>query len=199
MVNRADESGGEMAVDGDDAAEPVAASTPTRYNKETFRIVTIEAQTVMHPGPEAGQVLCSNAADANSGDVNSAAAAAAASAARDSVTGTVSDANSAGRKKGDGSSAKTMPQMSEVGSQSEAGSAKTNAARKSDSKSNFKIPSMCPPPTKTADKQAVEADAVPSASYKAILNAKENKLTPLQYRGPVPHGKIRLRKLLQYR
>ncbi len=34
------------------------------------------------------------------------------------------------------------------------------------------------PPSKIADKQAVEADAVPSASYKAILNAKENKLTP---------------------
>jgi hypothetical protein len=100
---------------------------------------------VLHSGLEAGQVPCTNAADANSGDVNSAAAAAAASAARDSVTGTVSDANSAGRKKGDGFSAKTVLQMSDVGSQSEAGSAKTNAARKSDGKSNFKIPSMCPP------------------------------------------------------
>jgi hypothetical protein len=97
--NSADESGGEMAVDGDDAAEPAAASTPTRYNKETFRIVTIEPPTVLHSGLEAGQVPCTNAADANSGDVNSAAAAAAVSAARDSMIGTVSDANSAGGKK----------------------------------------------------------------------------------------------------
>jgi hypothetical protein len=177
-VNSADESGGEMAVDGDDAAEPVAASTPARNNKETFRIITIEAPTVMHPGPEAGEVPGSTTADANSGDVNHAAAAAAASAAGDPVTGNVSEVNSAGRKKGDGPSAKAMPQMSDVRSQSEAGSAKTNAARKSDGKSSFKIPSICPPPSKIADKQAAEADAVPSASYKAILNAKENKLTP---------------------
>jgi hypothetical protein len=124
VVNSADESSGEMAVDGDDAAEPAAASTPTRYNKETFGIVTIEPPTAPHSGLEASQVPCTNAADTNSGDVNStAAAAAAASAARDSVIGTVSDANSAGRKKGDGFSAKTVPQMSEEGSQSEAGSA----------------------------------------------------------------------------
>ncbi len=109
------------------------------------------------------------------------------SAAGDPENGNECDANSAGRKKGDGHSAKSMPQMSEVRSQSEAGSANTNAARKSDGKSSFKIPSICPPPSKIADKQAVEADAVPRASYKAILNAKENKLTPpLYYRGPVP-------------
>jgi hypothetical protein len=185
VVDSADESGGEMAVDGDDAAEPAAASTPTRYSKETFRIVTIEPPTVTHSGLESGQVPRTNAADVNSGDVNSAAAAA--SAARDFVIGTDSDANSASRKKGKGFSAKTVPQMSEDRSQSDAGSAKTNAAGKCDGKRNFKIPSMCPPPIKPADKQAAEADAVPSSSYKAILNAKENKLTPPPpYREPVP-------------
>jgi hypothetical protein len=109
------------------------------------------------------------------------------SAARDFVIGTDSDANSASRKKGDGFSPKTVPQMSQDRSQSEAGSAKTNSAGKCDGKRNFKIPSMCPPPIKPADKQAAEADAVPSSSYKAILNAKENKLTPPPpYREPVP-------------
>ncbi len=173
----------------------------TRYSKETFRIVTIEPPTVTHSGLESGQVPRTNAADVNSGDVNSAAAAAAASAARDFVIGTDSDANSASRKKGDGFSAKTVPQMSEDRSQSDAGSAKTNAAGKGDGKRNFKIPSMCPPPIKPSEKQAAEAVAVPSSSYKAILNAKENKLTP-----PPRHtgnrsrnGKTRLRQLLQYR
>jgi hypothetical protein len=200
-VNSADESGGEMAVDDEEAAEPVAASTPARNNKETFRIVTIEAPTVMHPGSDAGEVPGSTTADANSGDANHAAAAAAASAAGNPMTGNVSEVNSAGRKKGDENPAKAMPQMSDVRSQSEAGTAKTNAARKSDGKSSFKIPSICPPPSKIADKQAVEADAVPSASYKAILNAKENKLTPPpRYTGDRSrHGKIRLQQLLQYR
>ena len=31
-----DESGGEMVVDGEDAAEPMAASTPSRHIKEKF-------------------------------------------------------------------------------------------------------------------------------------------------------------------
>jgi hypothetical protein len=170
VVDSADESGGEMAVDSDDAAEPAAASTPSRYSKETFRIVTIEPPTVMHSGLESGQVSRTNAADVNSGDVNSEAAATAASAAKDFVSGTDSDANSASRKKGEGFSTKTVPQMSDDRSQSDAGSAKTNAAGKCDGKENFKIPSMCPRPTKPADKQAAEADAVPSFSYKAILN-----------------------------
>ena len=195
-----DESGGEMVVDGEDAAEPVAASTPSRHIKETFRIVTIEAPPVMHLGPEVSKAPGLNAADVNSGDVNIAAAAAAVSAAGNTENETVCDANSAGRKKGDGSSAKSMPQMSEVSSKSDAGSANTNAARKSDGKNSFKIPSICPPPSKTADKQAVEADAVPSASYKAILNAKENKLTPPGTTGVRSrYGKTRLRQLLQFR
>ena len=181
-----DESGGEMVVDGEDAAEPMAASTPSRHIQETFRIVTIEAPPVTNLEPEVSKALVQNSADVNSGELNSAATAAGVSEVGNTENETVCDANSAGRKKGDGSSAKSMPQMSEVSSQSEAGSANTNAARKSDGKNSFKIPTICPPPSKTADKQAVEADAVPSASYKAILNAKENKLTPRHYRGPVP-------------
>jgi hypothetical protein len=160
-----------MSVDGDAVSEPAAASTPTRPSKETFRIVTIEYSAGNNSGakPTTNQPI--HAAEPNSGDVHPAAD-------LQIVRGSNSEGHSAAGKKGDDNSAGSDPQKSDAKFQSEAGSAKTNTAKKGEGKKSGKIPSMCPPPAKPTDKQAAEADAVPSSSYKAILDAKLNKLTP---------------------
>jgi hypothetical protein len=170
-------------------SEPAAASTPTRLSKKAFRIVTIEHPTVTNPGSKPS----TNTADEHSGEENSATAAAAC-ADKTYVRGPECNANSAEGEKGDGNSASTIPQMSDVRTQSDAGTAKSNAAGKSDGKRGFKIPSICPPPIKLVEKQAAEADAVPSSSYKAILDAKINRLTPPRHTGNrTRHGKTGLR------
>jgi hypothetical protein len=179
VIDNTEESSGHMSVDGDAAAEPAAASTPTRHSKDTFRIVTIEHPLEKNTGFKPRCDQYSNTADDHSGEDSSAAA----SAATTIVRGPDCDANSAGGEKGDGNSATVIPQKSDDRFQSDAGTAKSNAAGKSDGKSSAKVPSMCPPPAKPADKQAAEADAVPSSSYKAILDAKKNKLTPPRHTG----------------
>jgi hypothetical protein len=170
------ERSSEMIVDGDEAAEPAAASTPTRQSKENFRIVTIEQPAVMNSGSKPSSVSNSNSAEGHSGE-DSTAAATAAERGR-YAKGPEGDGNSAEGRKGEENSASSIPQKSDDRNKSDAGTAKTNAAGKSDGKKGFKIPSICPPPVKPVEKQAGEADAVPSSSYKAILNAKIDKLTP---------------------
>jgi hypothetical protein len=187
---------GDMVVDGDgtvdtaetgETEEPAAASTPNRRILEEFRIVTIE-----HPGeknagnvPMAAQSVYT--ADGNSGDDHSAAAATAASCViQPSLSGTQSEVNSASGKLGDAYSAKQTPDKTGSRIQSDAGSAPKNSAGKSDGSKNAKVPSMCPPPAKPAEKQTAEADAVPSSTYKAILEAKKISLPPPPYRESVP-------------
>jgi hypothetical protein len=172
-----EERSSEMIVDGEEASEPAAASTPTRQAKESFRIVTIEPPVALNPGSKQNFVSDSNSAEGHSGEVNTAATTAAVSTQVEK--GFESDGNSAEKKKGEDNSANSSQQKSSVRNKSIASTAKkTHTAEKSDVKKGFKIPSICPPPAKPAEKQAAEADAVPSSSYKAILNAKINKLTP---------------------
>jgi hypothetical protein len=181
-----EEDSGDMVVDGDgeaDPAEPAAASTPTRLSKEKFRIVTIEYPSENNTCMKPTSAQHSNTAEAHSGDDVPAAGAAAASETQPTVSGTQSDANSAIYKKGDANSAKSISQKSDDILQSDAGTAKPNAARKSDGIGKVKVPSMCPPPAKQVEKQIAEADAVPSSTYKAILEVKKNKLTPPRHTG----------------
>jgi hypothetical protein len=118
-------------------------------------------------------------ADVNSGDDRSADAATAdARVIQPPLSGTESEGNSANSKKGEAHSAKQNPDKNGERIQSEAGSAPKNSAGKSDGPKTAKVPSMCPPPAKVAEKVKEEADAVPSSTYKAILEAKKNKLTP---------------------
>ncbi len=176
VSDTSEERSSEMIVDGDEAAEPAAASTPTRQSKENFRIVTIEQPAVMNSGSKPSSVSNSNSAEGHSGEDSTAAATA---AERDRYAkGPEGDGNSAEGRKGKENSASSIPQKSDDRNKSDAGTAKTNAAGKSDGKKGFKIPSICPPPVKPVEKLAAEADAVPSSSYKAILNAKIDKLTP---------------------
>jgi hypothetical protein len=83
----------------------------------------------------------SNTAEVHSGNVYYAAAAS--SAIQPIVSYPQSDANSATGKKGDGNSAKSIPQKSDARLQSDAGTAKPNAAGKSDGIGSAKVPSMC--------------------------------------------------------
>ncbi len=177
VSDTSEERSREMIVDGEEASEPAAASTPTRQAKESFRIVTIEPPVALNPGSKQNFVPDSNSADGHSGEANTAAATAAESIQVDKSL--ESDGNSAEKKRGEDNSASSIQQKISVRNKSDAGTAKkTDTAGKSDGKKGFKIPSICPPPAKPAEKQAAEADAVPSSSYKAILNAKVNKLTP---------------------
>jgi hypothetical protein len=113
VSDNTEESSGEMVVDGDEAAEPAAASTPTRQSKKDFRIVTIEQPTVMNTRSKPSYVSSSNSAGEHSGEDSTAAATAAASADKQYVRGPECDANSAEGKKGDGNSASTIPQRSD--------------------------------------------------------------------------------------
>jgi hypothetical protein len=160
VSDNTEERSSEMIVDGDEAAEPAAASTPTRQSKENLRIVTIEQPAVMNSGSKPSYVSNSNSAEEHSGEDSTAAATAAAN--KQYAKGPECDGNSAEGKKGEVNSASSIPQKSDERNQSDAGTAKTNAAGKSDGKKGFKIPSICPPPVKPVDKQAAEADAVPS-------------------------------------
>ncbi len=180
------EVSGDMVVDGEgtvdtaetaEIAEPAAASTPNRRDQEEFRIVTIEYPIEKNAGivPMAGQPVYT--AEVHAGDELSAATAASC-VSRPSMSGSQSDDNSATGKQGDEYYAKSIPQKTNTRIQSDAGSATKNSAGKSDGTKNAKVPSMCPPPAKPAEKHAAEADAVPSSTYKAILEAKKNKLTP---------------------
>jgi hypothetical protein len=140
--------------------------------------------TIEHPGEKnAGNVPMTAqsvyTADGKSGDDHSADAATAASCViQPSLSGTQSEVNSASGKQVDAYSAKQTPDKNGSRIQSDAGSAPKNSAGNSDGSKNAKVPSMCPPPAKPAEKQKAEADAVPSSTYKAILEAKKNKLTP---------------------
>jgi hypothetical protein len=138
VSDNTEERSGEMIVDGDEAAEPAAASTPTRQSKKDFRIVTIEQPTVLNSGSKPSYVSSSNSAEEHSGKDSTAAATAAASANKQYARGPECDANSAEGKNGDGNSASTIPQKSDERIQSDAGTAKTNAAGKSDGKKSTK-------------------------------------------------------------
>jgi hypothetical protein len=111
------EVSGDMVVDGEgmvdnavtaETAEPAAASTPNRRNKEEFRIVTIEYPSEKNAGsvPMAGQPVYT--AEVHSGDDLSAATAAS-SVIKPSMSGSQSDANSATGKQGEVYSAKSIP------------------------------------------------------------------------------------------
>jgi hypothetical protein len=194
------EVSGDMVVDGEgtvdtaetgETEEPAAASTPNRRIQEEFRIVTIEHPSGKNAGNVPMAVQSVYTADGHSGDDHSAAAATAASCViQPSLSGTQSEVNSANGKQGDGYSAKQTPDKTGSRIQSDAGSATKNSAGKSDGSKNAKVPSMCPPPAKPAEKQTAEADAVHRSTYKAILEAKKNKLTPPRHTGNrTRHGK----------
>ncbi len=179
---------GDMVVDGEgtvdtaetgDTGEPASASTPNRRIQEEFRIVTIEHPSEKNSGNVPMAAQTASTADVNSGDDRSADAATADSCViQPPLSGTESEVNSATGKKGDAHSAKQTPDKNGARIQSDAGSAPKNSAGKSDGARTAKVPSMCPPPAKPAEKVKEEADAVPSSTYKAILEAKKNKLTP---------------------
>jgi hypothetical protein len=53
----------------------------------------------------------------------------------------------------------------------------TSSANKGEVNKSAKIPSMVPPPSKPTKNHTAEADAIPSSTYKTILDAKLNKHT----------------------
>jgi len=119
-----EERSSEMIIDGEEASEPAAASTPTRKAKETFRIVTIEPPVALTSGSKQNFVPISNSADGHSGEANTAATTAAESSQVDKDH--ESDGNSAEKEKGEDNSASTTQQKGSVKNKSDAGTAKKN-------------------------------------------------------------------------
>ena len=153
-------AGGE---DGPPPIPPLSASTPTRSETQTFRIVDI---------------VCSNIFK-NPGDVNSAEGSAERSG--DGNTADSSDANSAeaNSQKGDAGSAK---QTADKGN-SDSGSKDPKPGM------SKKVPAMIkPPPKRLPPKIPAEADATPSATYLSIVSAKKNKLCPPAIPGTGTHN-----------
>jgi hypothetical protein len=129
-----------------------------------------------------------NTADGNSGDDHSAAAATAASCViQPSLNGTQSEVNSAIGKQGDAYSAKQTPDKTRYRIQSDAGSAPKNSAGNSDGSKNAKVPSMCPPPAKPAEKQKrLKLTPFPAPLTKQFLKQKKISLPPPPYRESDP-------------
>jgi hypothetical protein len=154
------------AIVGEGATPPIpplSASTPTRTETQTFRIVDIVCSTFSK----------------NSGDVNSAEGSAEKSG--DGNTAEPSDANSAdaNSQQGDAGSAK---QNTDIGS-SDSGSKDPKPGV------SKKVPAMIkPPPKRLPPKIPAEADAIPSATYLSIVSAKKNKLCPPAIPGTGTHN-----------
>jgi hypothetical protein len=180
-----DETGDETS--GGQGGVPAACSTPLR-GAESYRIVTTEMPVDRRtessfPGFVAAaadigntQVVRGNAHSAGESD------------------GGQGDANSAS-KSGDGNSAESRIIISEKLAKAISAARKSDAARKGDAAgicdaaaqsdaSKSRVPAMVPPPAAppvnppAKKKQEKEPDAVPSATYKSILAAKVNKITP---------------------
>jgi hypothetical protein len=150
--DNSEEGSGNMSVDGDAASKHAAASTPTRPSKENFRIVTIEYPVGNNSGTKPTSDQHTYTAEHDSGDEHHAATTI---AAPQTVSGDNSKGNSAAGKKGDENSANSIPQMSDAKILCDAGSAKSNAAKKGDGKKVLKFPACArrrriitpPPPT----------------------------------------------------
>jgi hypothetical protein len=150
-------------VAGDDDGPPpqLSASTPTRSESQSFRIVDIESSSIFK----------------NPGDVNSA------EGSGDSNTAYTSDANSADANK-------VIPRNCDAGSaQLPADSGKNDSGSKDPKPgSSKKIPAMVKPlPKRLPPKIPAEADATPSSTYESIVSAKKHKLCPprhSRYRTP---------------
>jgi hypothetical protein len=140
----------DMTVDEQDEI-PVACSTPLRGATE-FRIVTIQPPAAM-PGRSGGEITQKNH-DSEKGDENSA----------------VGDENSAGSR-GDALTAASGSNTAEK--------TPDKFQEKRSNSGTAKVPSIVQPPKPVKKKtQEVEVDAVPTQTYKSILAAKINKITP---------------------
>jgi hypothetical protein len=151
----------DQAAGGDDGPPPpLSASTPTRTEKQPFRIVDIESSSIFK----------------NPGDVNSA------EGSGDGNTAYTSDANSA--------DANQVHSRNCGSAQLPADGGKTDSGSKDPKPgSSKKIPAMVkPPPKRLPMKIPAEADATPSSTYESIVSAKKHKLCPPAIPGTGPHN-----------
>ncbi len=153
--------------------EPAAASTPTRDSHQPFRIVDIEPPIAVNSGGQPPVI----------GDAHSALQESSHSAV------TTGDANSA-KTRSDDNSAKSIPSRDDAAhgdatKTSDAVSAGEKLKKKIQDLKSRKVPSMVPPVSKITV-TVEEPNAIPSATFNSILNAKLNKLTPSNIPGSGP-------------
>jgi hypothetical protein len=147
----------DMTVDEQDEI-PAACSTPLR-GATKFRIVTIQPPAAM-PGRSGGEIIQKNH-DSEKGDENSAVG---------DDNSSVGDENSAGSR-GNAPTA-TLGSNTTEKTQDKFQKQRNNSG-------TAKVPSMVQPLKPVKKKtQEVEVDAVPTQTYKSILAAKINKITP---------------------
>jgi hypothetical protein len=176
----------DMTVDetgegGGDGGVPPASSTPLR-SAETFRIVTIEAQNVKRTDGNLAGSAAATVDNSNKvmmgGDAHSAGGTIVSQGEDNSAIHT-----------GDGNTANSGFVVSEKLAKAISAARKSDAARKCDAGTpdaakKATLPTLVPQPVanpanpKAKKKQETEPDAVPSATYKSILAAKLNKITP---------------------
>jgi hypothetical protein len=176
----------ETGEEGGHGGVPAASSTPLR-SAENFRIVTIEMQNDKRSDGSFAGFVAAAVDKGNTVTVMGDAHSAGGSGTRQG------DANSA-IQLGDGNSANSGFVISEKLAKAISAARKSDAARKCDagisdaatqSDANKSTPpTLVPQPVappvnpKAKKKQETEPDAVPSATYKSILAAKLNKITP---------------------
>jgi hypothetical protein len=153
------------AAGGEDSLPPIpplSASTPTRTEKQPFRIVDIVSSTIFkNPGDANSAEGSGNGNTANTSDANSA------------------DANNAYPRNCDAGPAQTTADKGNTDSGSK--DPKPGLSKK--------VPAMVkPPPKKLPPKIPAEADATPSSTYLYIVSAKKNKLCPPAIPGTGTHN-----------